>query len=293
MRLISWNIQQRGGKRFEKQVAALDERAPDIVCLQEIFATSAPRYAQGLARLGLENTVDTFSQKEDRKNLVDARKYGLLIASRWPVTALEPESENLQAIDPPWSERVLSAVINTPNGNIEVHTVHVPPGSSNGWKKIETLESIYKRLAYPTQIPRILCGDFNTPQEEMPDGTVMTWGQKRATDGTFRLGRGGGKKGEPLERWDTGERNVLTGLAPFDLADVYRRLHGYSVSDFSFILVNRGRGIKRRFDHVFASSDLNPVACTYLHLLREEKLSDHSPIEVDFAPKAVATPELR
>jgi len=46
----------------------------------------------------------------------------------------------------------------------------------------------------------------------------------------------------------------------------------------------KGHRIGRRFDHVFASRDLNAVRCQYLHSLREAGLSDHSAIEVDFEP---------
>ena len=38
-------------------------------------------------------------------------------------------------------------------------------------------EGIYRRLACSSDRPRILCGDFNTPQKEMADGEVVTWGQ--------------------------------------------------------------------------------------------------------------------
>ena len=89
-------------------------------------------------------------------------------------------------------------------------------------------------------------------------------------------------RGEPGARWDAAERSVLRGLADHDLPDVYRTLHGYGVRDFSWVLRRRGRTVRRRFDHVFASRSLEPRSCTYLHELRERGLSDHSPLEVVF-----------
>jgi exonuclease III len=146
----------------------------------------------------------------------------------------------------------------------------------NGWTKIEMLESVFSRLAGLGVVPRILCGDFNTPQEETADGEIVTWAQRRGVTGALYLKRARG------ERWDRGERNVLEGLRAFDLADIYRGLHGYTKTDFSWYSCRRERVIARRFDHVFASRVLKATACCYLAEFRERHLSDHSPIEVDF-----------
>jgi exonuclease III len=74
----------------------------------------------------------------------------------------------------------------------------------------------------------------------------------------------------------------LSRLAEWDLADVYRRLHGYGTQEASWILRRGDAKIGRRFDHVFASSALRPKRCGYLHRLRDIGLSDHSAIEVEF-----------
>jgi exonuclease III len=151
-------------------------------------------------------------------------------------------------------------------------------------------ERIYARLACQTPHARILCGDLNTPQSESADGAVITWGQdiipgegvrfwKSWRDTFGRVDTG--------ERFDAAERSVLTGLAKFDLPDVFRTLKGYGVVEHSWCWKAKGRCIGRRFDHVFASPQLHAVRCEYLHALRETGLSDHSAIEVDFAPKHV------
>ena len=161
----------------------------------------------------------------------------------------------------PWRERVLSVQISHPTGTIELHNTHVPPGASNGWTKIRHLEGLYRRLASPSMVPRLLVGDLNTPKYEHLDGAVETWADKRD------------------KRWDQGERNVLVGLAEHELADVYRSIHGYTVAGFSIVM----RGTARRYDHVFCSRSLRPVSAQYLHQHRESELSDHAPILVDFA----------
>jgi exonuclease III len=114
----------------------------------------------------------------------------------------------------------------------------------------------------------------------MPDGQVMTWAQresKRKGVVTRRNFRGGDGK-----RWDTAERNILLGLGHYDLADVFRSLHGYQVKEFSWYADRENLLIGRRFDHIFASAGLRPESCNYLHKFREGGLSDHSPIEAIF-----------
>jgi exonuclease III len=209
----------------------------------------------------------------DTSLLTGPRKYGQLVASQWPLRSLPPSDFAV-----PWAERVLSVVIDSPCGSVELHTTGIPPGSSNGWIKIEQLEGIYRRLARPCGSHGILCGDFNAPQAEGPDGTVVTWAQKMFPDGRVVL------VPRRADRWDRGERNVLTGLAGYDLGDVYRRLHGCSVREYSWYWRGKGRSVGRRFDHVFASHSLNPSACHYLHSMREFGLSDHSPVDVVFSP---------
>ena len=215
-------------------------------------------------------------------------QYGEMLASRWPLSPFPPA-----AFPVPWPERVLSALLESPWGTIEVHTTGMPPGVSNGWLKVEMLEGIYTRLACPTPRARILCGDLNTPQAESADGCITTWGQVITPHERVRIWtskRDAFGRVDTGDRWDAAERNVLTGLAQFDLPDVFRILHGYGVVEYSWYWQGKGRCIGRRFDHVFASRQLCAVRCEYLHALREMGLSDHSPIEVDFAPEHTERP---
>jgi exonuclease III len=89
--------------------------------------------------------------------------------------------------------------------------------------------------------------------------------------------------GGPGPRWDAAERNILSGLQPFGLRDVFRSLHGYEVDACSWVLRQRERVRRRRFDHVFASEGLRTVSCVYLTAWLDERLSDHAAIEAEFA----------
>jgi exonuclease III len=248
--LLSWNVAHR--RCCEAQVRAISDRAPDAIALQEV----TERTVRNLEPL-LQDRFPFLLHSCGREHLPDdslARHYGELIASRWPLTSLPAEDCGL-----PWAERLLSVVIDTPFGEVELHTAYIPPGSSHGWLKVETLEGIYRRLARPSERPRILCGDFNTPQAEHADGRVITWAESVGTEDAITL------DGSHGERWDKAERDVLTGLQQHDLRDTFRALHGYSEQEFSWFITRNGRTTGRRFDHVFASHSLIPRhAVTYI-----------------------------
>jgi len=182
------------------------------------------------------------------------RRYAVLIASQWPLRVAQQQWSSYV----PWPERVLSVVVAAPFGEIELHTAYIPCGASHDWIKIRTFEGIFTRLARDTKRPRILCGDFNTPQEETQEGLVMTWGQRKKRNGDLAFRKRWGK------RWDEGERNILTGLARYNLADAYRSLYGYGAEDWSWQDAKQN-GVRRRFDHVFASSSMSRQKLEYLH----------------------------
>jgi hypothetical protein len=105
-----------------------------------------------------------------------------------------------------------------------------PPGSLNGWIKVETLEGIYRQLAQPSATPRILCGDFNAPKAELADGRVVTSVECIQPDGQIVPDTSLGTR----VRWDWAVRSVHSVLAEYDLRDVYGKLHGYSTQDGSW-----------------------------------------------------------
>jgi exonuclease III len=258
VRLLSWNVAGRSAK-LDAQAAAVDRREPDLLALQEVRAGTLRRWEEALSAAGLPHIADSSELLESRRNFN-------LIASRWPLQALEPliSQESGEEFHP---ERYLGAVVQASVGELELHNAHLPPGVTRGLIKVRTFETLYERLAVRSDRPRILCGDFNTPQLEEASGEVVTWADHHR---------------EHFDRWDAAERSILTGLAQWDLADVYRGLHGYEPQEASWTLRRGGRKLGRRFDHVFASRSLNAVSCEYIHGWREEGFSDHSAIEAEF-----------
>jgi len=232
-------------------------READVVCLQEVRASTVGEWREALASDGLAGFLDS-SRFANRRRLFN------LTASRWPLG-------ELPAVGAPQPERVLSAVIDSPFGPIDIHNAHVPPAPSNGLVKVETCEALYERLARPSDRHRILCGDLNTPRRELADGTVETFASNHP---------------EHEARWDAAERGLLTGLAPWGLDDVFRELNGYDRGDVSWVMHTRARRkAAHRLDHVLASPSLRPRACDYIHGWREIGLSDHSAIEASFDPR--------
>src|SRR3954447_7980014 len=134
MRLISWNVAGRV-KRLNEQMEAIAGYGPDVVAFQEVTLTTAPLLRERLVRHGLTHCEDSFRLCRDASPFQGPRKYGQLVASRWPLQPLPPSEFRL-----PWPERVLSASIASPSGAVELHTTGIPPGCNNGWTKIEMFE---------------------------------------------------------------------------------------------------------------------------------------------------------
>jgi exonuclease III len=270
MNLITWNVAGRI-KKFPNQIEMIKKNHPDIITLQEITKNNLPLFLEQLPLIGFKYITNSFQFFKEKADLKGPRRYGLLIASKWPLVNSHIGDHNII-----WPERFLTATVNTPNKDIMIHTTHIPPGSSNGWKKVEMLEGIYKYLSQFNSEHRIITGDFNLPQEEDIEGNVYTWAYTKNKKGEYRISASRG------EKWDAAERNIITGLKKYELIDVYRHLYGYKVQEFSWYLKRKDKMIGRRFDHVFASNSLNPIQAEYIQDVREEKISDHSMLQVLF-----------
>ena len=269
---FTWNLGHRL-KKIPSQMKAVVKRNPDIIAFQEITLESS-NIIKKILSSSYKNIVDSFELMIDQSILKGPRRLGVLIATNYD---LKTRSQNEFEIN--WIERILAADITTPHETIEFYNTYIPPGSSNRWKKIETLEGLYKGLAKHTEKKRILCGDFNTPQDELLKHGVCTFAQKINKKGVPKLKkifRGGSGN-----RWDQGERNILEGLKEFNLSDAYRRIHPIPKKAYSFVIERRGKVVaKRRFDHFFLSKEFKIKSIEYLHQFRESGLSDHSPLEL-------------
>jgi endonuclease/exonuclease/phosphatase family metal-dependent hydrolase len=261
MKLMSWNVGKPSKDTLLAHYPRIKDENVDILALQEVAPDTIEHVKDGLSKIGLDYietscdlAVDLDRQTGPHKNgkVTD----GVLIASRWPSKLMPKFFEQI-----PWGKSALSAVLDSDYGEIEIHTIHVPNASSSGrWKeengnwtyekkgtsatkqrgrqiKVDTFKGVYASLSKPTvsNRHRILCGDFNSPKkEEHRNGNISAviyfgdnYEQRRS------------------------EEQVLGGLAEYDLADSYlNETFGYS-----FVYNN---GTRRRLDHIFSSSSLNP-----------------------------------
>lgn len=285
LKLLSWNVQNCGKDHVSEQVEALSVRNPHIVALQDVNVKSVEQYKTIFVRIGLPYVAHTLHNDSQQ------HPSGVLIASCFPLNPLPiasqvtlwpegPCSPHIDKIERHWARRTLFVSLKTNWGIIDLYNAYITPGSHAEyiagkktpyhWLKIDLLSGIYQTLSRYSKRPRILCGDFNTPQEEHVSGEITTWGYWRKKNGDYIL--------DDLVQHEA-ELHILRGLATFDMPDVYRSLHGYANNGTAAYSWN-----DRRYDHVFASKALSPHIAEYLHDFRINKLSDHSPIEVIFEP---------
>jgi exonuclease III len=255
VRLISWNVNRRVSV-LAAQAAALAAREADVVALQEVTTGSWPLWRAAFETIGLPHAACSLDGADPRREPITRRRTGVVIAARLP---LEPAP----SLVVPWAETTLAASVE----GVTVHVAHVP-NAANGWIKPDTLAALRAGLAAGAG-PRVLCGDFNTPRREHPDGRVVSF----ARDSNERL------REERGERWDSSELGVVPGLRELGFLDAFRAVHGYGSKEPSWVWRHGGGW---RLDHIFVS-ELSVVASRYHHSWRDDGLSDHSALEADVA----------
>lgn len=106
MRILSWNILHGGGGRREAILQAIAAIDPDLLTLQEVRRSEGrDPLLEGLAELGLV--------EQALSPLGDARSNGVLIASRWPMSA-EPLRPSCPGADPAAPVHLMKARLSWP-----------------------------------------------------------------------------------------------------------------------------------------------------------------------------------
>lgn len=266
--MATWNL--AGRRCVAEQVGAILTVHPDIIALQEVRPNRVRQLQRALAAGGFPSFVYTTPEAtSDRRK---SRQLGVAVATKGNRVA------PLQGMTLPWREKGISTGVELSGIAVDVHSVHVPPGASNGWVKIEHFEAIHRELATRSSRARLLCGDLNSPRCELPNGTVVTWGHRLLADGSVRVIQRKGHGG----RWAEAELSVLRGLEPFGFTDAFRSLHGYQREAASFWTRRKGRSWPRRFDHMFCSPELVPIEANYLEHVARDSLSDHAMLVARF-----------
>jgi endonuclease/exonuclease/phosphatase family metal-dependent hydrolase len=277
MRILSWNVNFRSAECLD----AIRDLEPDIVLLQEVKHETKDEIVTRLRHAGCGYCFYSGSPLDDRK------RYGNLTASRWPVSAIA------RGWSPgmPWPQLALRAIAHTPRGDIDTFNVHIPNGSRNGWRKVESFEALTRALSCAEHVARVLGGDFNEPQKILPHGELVTWAQRIDRDGSVRLGRrqsGGAPPGwftdregrtDDLRRWNAAVRQIFEGSTQHGLQHI-RDIAGGDPRHVPVTHIVHGQ--PRFFDHLFVSRHLRMIGYRYVDTVRERlRYSDHSAVYAD------------
>ena len=259
--VLTWNI-HFGSASMLDALAEL-ATAPDVVTLQEVTVEHAQALLNRLRDLGYESVCS--SDPDSGKP-----RYGNVIAARAEITLLD-----LTAHPFPYPQLAAHARVDTPDGSINVVTVHVPNGSGYGWEKIDTLDALKQLTLRLKGEPLVVTGDFNEPRYAMQDGQVVTWGQEKF-GGRWEVEEGKWEDGNGIAdewgRWDKTVRWFFESPEESGIRNAFWDFAGRGTMEASHF----SRGAPRWFDHVFISDDFRVDNCRYLHAFREEKYSDHS-----------------
>lgn len=281
MRVMSWNVNKSSNRegRIDEQIAFIESKNVDILLLQEVRHGRDRRWTEywreQLAEIGLGNIEDSLDWAAELATS-SVPPHDDIGHDNGHITAvsqtrnLQPKdqlirerlkSSDLSNFSTNFPEKILVSELETPDGTIELWNVRSVPGNSWGEEKIKIFETVYNRLTDTDIRPRILAGDFNTPDKELADGQAVPFGYN--------------KDREVRQRYINAELNILKGLGYLGMVDVFRAHHGYGeleIDDTSWK--------NKRFDHIFASESFGVNRCYYDHDGKE--YSDHAPIIADF-----------
>ena len=146
--------------------------------MQEVTFKQEDAFRERLAKMGLKEVY--YSGRLDAVRI----RYGNIIASRWPLDAVELRYPPKQL---PWPQGFAQVLVTVDGRSIVVITAHMPNGATYGWQKIDTFLMLKNLVEGAKDRPCIVTGDFNEPQFEMQDSHIVTWGQEPDRRGGFRL----------------------------------------------------------------------------------------------------------
>lgn len=303
MKVFSWNVQgafpfYTPVERIEDQIQYIEKtaRCPDIIALNEVNRFRRELCLEGLTEIGYTEIVHTLDWAEElgESEVPPHQDFNHVNGNLTAVhdtfngsdlTRLHPsiregpwEGADLKDWDTNVPEKILHTTVELEHSTLDIWNIRAVPGSMHGEEKIKILTNTFHRIVKGSQSPCILTGDFNSPDRELSDGTVIPW---RYED-----------EGATADRWVEAELNILCGLQDQGMVDVFRDQHGYGELDILDVshatqtddpLAVSPANVKgKRFDHMIASKELNPHNCWYEH--SGFACSDHAPLVAEFDP---------
>jgi exodeoxyribonuclease-3 len=258
MRIATWNVNSIR-QRMDNLQAWLKERAPDIVCLQEIKCTDDAFPREPFEALGYN--VAVHGQKTFN---------GVALLSKLPFDEVAP---GLIGDDGDVQARFLEAIVSTKNGVLRVVSLYLPNGNPPDTDKFPyKLKWMSRLLEYSkerlkAEEPFVLAGDFNVIPAARDVYNPAAWA------------------GDALFRPET--REAFQSLLGLGLTDALRAVTDepnlYTFWDYQAGAWQKNWGI--RIDHLLlspqASDRLTSVGIDS-YVRAWEKPSDHVPVWADF-----------
>ncbi len=273
MRIISWNVNGRGDQ-LTQQLDAVLMTDPDVVALQEVVAATFEPWQKGLSAAGYSVVSGVELAGRDYPappypsppfpkpigRQIRRRTFNLT-AARHPITALDglrfDDREHAKFAFP---EKFVAAEVSLSGRVIEVHNAHAPPGVSRHLIKPQMLAAVVRRIDERSDLPQVLCGDFNTPRHEEEGKPATTWAPPDP---------------EVREMWDAAERSILEHPR---LHDAYKQVHRAGEPwPYSHVT----GATERRYDHIYVTDDFTVGACRYRTDWLAEGLSDHAAVDCE------------
>lgn len=279
---MSWNVQKSSNRngRIDRQLDFIQGCGLDVLLLQEVRHGRDQKWVEvwkeGLSDMGLgeiEHSCDWAAELADSSvpphdNIGHDNGHITAVNTEWDLSLNDQLiRERLKSTDRSdfttnFPEKILVTELETPQTTVEIWNVRAVPGNPWGEEKIKIFETVFERLTSAEKRSRILAGDFNTPDKELADGQAVPFGYDKGS--------------KVRRRYVNAELNILKGLGHLGMVDVFRNQHGFGNVDGEDTSWEN-----KRFDHIFASTSLEPQQCYYDHSGKE--YSDHAPIFAEFA----------
>jgi exodeoxyribonuclease-3 len=256
MRIATWNVNSIR-QRMDSLTAWLAERAPDIVCLQEIKCTDDAFPREPIEALGYN--VAVHGQKTFN---------GVALLSKLPFDEVAP---GLIGDDGDVQARFLEALVSTKTGVLRVVSLYLPNGNGGADKytyKLKWMDRLAKfsHERLKLEEPLVLAGDYNVIPSALDAKRPEAW----VNDALFL---------PPT-------REKFRALINLGLTDALRAVSDagglYTFWDYQAGAYQKNDGI--RIDHLL----LSPQAADRLtdagidrHVRGWDKPSDHVPVYVD------------
>ncbi len=251
--IISWNVNGIRAVANKEALRWIDERQPDILCLQEIKAT----YDQ--------IPMDMFAFKYSSLAVNSAEKKGYSGTATY--STLDPAyTDNRHDIDLAHEGRI----IEQDYGDFVLFNVYFPNGQKDDIRLALKMQFYEDFLEYCDRLRDegksiIICGDVNTAHREID---LKNPKANSKTSGFLPI-----------------EREWIDRLIQSGYIDTFRYVHGDKEEEYSWWSYRSGARAKNvgwRIDYFFISDDLAEVL-EDAFILQEIEGSDHCPVGIRLA----------